>query len=404
MNRPDLRRRLGLVALIAVLLAAIGFVASKSGPLATVKVTVAQVAEKQIQPSIFGIGTVEARRNWMIGPTVAARVLNVRADVGQLVKAGDVLAEMDPVDLDERIRALDASVARANSQQSVARAQLADALARRELAALNARRNQELAAQNFISAGALESRLQEKASADAAHLAALANLDGAGQDASRLVSERAALMRQRGNLKLTAPTDGLVIGRDAEAGSTVLAGQAVLRMIDPRSLWIRTRIDQGRSEKLAVGLAAQIVLRSRPGKPLAGKVARVEPVADSVTEERIVQVGFDLPSNELNAPPAVGDLAEVVLALPATGKALIVPSAAIQREKGQAGVWRLVDGSPQFTPVRTGISSPSGEVQILEGVHVGDTVIVHRQKALSPGSRLTVVGALTDAPKSAGAP
>ncbi|WP_232229763.1 efflux RND transporter periplasmic adaptor subunit [Polaromonas glacialis] len=134
--------------------------------------------------------------------------------------------------------------------------------------------------------------MQEKASADAGLQAAQANLAGAGQDVARQRAERAALAQQRGNVRLQAPADGVVTGRDAEAGSTVVAGQPVLRLIDPASLWVRLRLDQGRSAGLAPGLSAHIVLRSQPRTPLAGQVARVELLADSVTEERIAQVAL----------------------------------------------------------------------------------------------------------------
>ena len=126
--------------------------------------------------------------------------------------------------------------------------------------------------------------------------AADANLAAARQDQQRLAAERAGLRQQRDNVRLLAPSDGVVISRDAEPGSTVVAGQAVLRLIEPSSLWVKVRLDQGRSAGLAAGLRAQIVLRSNPAQPLAGKVARVEAMSDSVTEERVAQVAFDQPA------------------------------------------------------------------------------------------------------------
>ena len=60
-----------------------------------------------------------------------------------------------------------------------------------------------------------------------------------------------------------------------------------------RSLWVKVRFDQGRSGGLAAGLRAEITLRSDPAQPLTGQVVRVESVSDSVTEERLAQVGFD---------------------------------------------------------------------------------------------------------------
>lgn len=397
---PAWLRRIGLVLLVLALLAAMAFVLTRTGPLAPTRITVTEVAAGRLQPSIFGIGTVEAQRSALIGPTVPGRVLSVAVDVGDMVQAGQVLAEMDPVDLDQRLAALNASIARAASGEAGAQAQLADATARQRLAEINAQRNQTLADQNFISAGALEARQQEKLSADAGVLSAQANLRGQGQERQRLMAERQALAQQRSNVRLVASTPGVVVSRDAEPGSTVVAGQAVLRLVDPASLWVKLRVDQGRSAGLASGLSAQIVLRSRPAEPVPGRVARVELVADSVTEERVAQVAFD------SLPPgvAMGELAEVTLALPQTPETLVLPNAAIQHWQGETGVWRLREGSPEFAPVRLGARSLDGLVQALDGLAAGDTVVVYSAKALTPGARVSVVEALVKASASGAAP
>ena len=404
MNTPTLFRRIGLGALALALVGTIAYVVLNAGPLAPIRVTAHTVQEGRLTPAIFGIGTVEARRSWMVGPTVAGRVLRVQVDVGDTVKAGQLLAEMDPVDLDQRLSALDAALARATSTQSAAQAQVADATARRDLAAINLKRNQDLATQNFISSGALESRFQEKTSADAALQAAQANLAGTGQDLVRQKAERAALAQQRGNVRLLAPADGIVTSRDAEAGSTVVAGQPVLRLVDPDSLWIKLRVDQGRSGGLAPGLNASIVLRSQPHTPLTGQVARLDLMADSVTEERIAQVAFTPPPAGGRVTAAVGEMAEVTLQLPQTGTALLVPNASIQRQQGQTTVWRLEDGKPVSVPVLLGASSLDGQVQVLEGLKAGDTIVVYSQKALAPNARVKVVDGLVKAQPQGGTP
>ena len=383
-------RRLVLLLLGLVLAAAMVYVVMRSGPLAPTRVTVVQAAEGRLTPALFGIGTVEARRSYLVGPTVAGRVRAVAVDVGDTVKAGQLLAEMDPVDLDERTAALDASVARAGSAMAAADAQRRDAQARKELAAVNARRYVELGQQNFISAGAVEARLQEQASADVIVTAADANVAAARQDQQRLAAERAGLRQQRANVRLLAPADGVVTSRDAEPGSTVVAGQAVLRVIEPSSLWVKVRLDQARSAGLAVGLPAQVVLRSNPGRAIAGKVARVEAVSDSVTEERVAQVSFD------QVPPglSVGELAEVTLSLPATGNAVLLPNAAIKRMQAQTGVWVVEAGALRFAPVRLGQASLEGQVQVLDGIKPGMTVVVHSEKDIGAHSRTTVVDSL----------
>jgi HlyD family secretion protein len=381
---------LGLIALL--LLAAIIFVTQRAGPLAPVRVTIVNAIEGTLTPSIFGIGTVEARRSYQIGPTSAGRVLRVLVDVGDVVKAGQLLAEMDPVDLDSRIAAQDASLVRASSTIEAADAQTSDAVAREKLANMTMHRYIELGQQNFMSTGAIDAKAQELASAQASLRAAQANLLAARQDYMRLQSERVALTKQRQNVRLVASQDSTVLSRDSEPGSTVVAGQAVIKLVDPASLWVKTRFDQGRSAGLATGLVGEIVLRSSTSRSQSGKVVRVELQGDSVTEERVAQIAFET----LPAGLTVGELAEVTLNLPATPRALLLPNAAIKRHSGQIGVWILVESRPQFSPLRLGQSSLEGQVQVLDGLAVTDQVVVYSEKEITPSSRIKVVKSLVE--------
>ena len=379
---------LGLLVLL--LLIVFVFIIRRAGPMAPVRVTVVQAATSTITPALYGIGTVEARRSYLIGPTAASRVLRVLVDVGDAVKAGQLLAEMDPVDLDSRLAALNASVARAHSVVAAADAQTADTQARMVLAQTSARRYTELAQQNFVSSGAVEAKAQEQASAQAASRSAQANLLATRQDLVRLKAEHAALVQQRQNLRLVATQDGVVMSRDAEPGSTVVAGQSVIKLVDPGSLWVKARFDQARSAGLAPGLAADIVLRSNAGVILRGKLARVELQGDSVTQERTAQIAFDA----LPVGISLGELAEVTLSLPGTAPSLVLPNAAIKRYDGQTGVWLLNEGRLSFAPLRLGQSSLDGQVQVLEGLKAGEQVVVYSEKDIDANSRIEVVKSL----------
>ena len=104
MKLPSLQRRtLLLIGVGAVTAALFGYVVLRSGPLAPVSVTTAVVEARSISPALFGIGTVEARFSYKIGPTSAGRIGRILVDVGDQVRSGQTLAEMDPVDLDARI-------------------------------------------------------------------------------------------------------------------------------------------------------------------------------------------------------------------------------------------------------------------------------------------------------------
>jgi HlyD family secretion protein len=383
-------RQLLRVLGLAVLIAGLVFMAFRLGPLAPMQVTVTQVRSEGLTPSLFGIGSVEARQNWLLGPTVAGRVLRVHVDVGQRVKAGQMLAEMDPVDMDARVQAQDAALSRAASVQAAADAQVRDAEARRALASTNLSRQSELARQNFISSSALEVREQEWQSAEASLQAAKANRQAARQDVQRLQAERVAVLQQRQNTRLLAPADAVVISRDAEAGSTVVAGQPVLKLAHPASLWVKWRVDQGRSSGLVAGLPAQIVLRSRPLQALSGRVERVEWQADPVTEERIAQVRFD----QVPAGVSMGEMAEVTLQLPLTRATPVVPQASVHSHQGQTGVWRIHGGKLDFVPVQWGMTSLDGRVQALRGLEHGETVVVYSERPLAEGARYQVVDTL----------
>ena len=388
--KPPSSKLLMFGLLTAALIGAIVFVVQRAGPLAPVNVTVVHAAEGSLSPALFGTGTVEARRSYLIGPTSAGRVLRVLVDVGDMVKAGQLLAEMDPVDLDSRLHALDASMARAHSAIAAAQAQTADAGARDNLAKITAQRYLALGQQNFMSTGAVEAKLQEQASAEAGLKSAQANLAAFRQDLPRLKAERVALVQQRQNVRLLATQDSTVMSRDAEPGSTVVAGQAVIKLVDPRSLWIKARFDQGRSNGLAPGLAANIVMRANAGQVLPGQVARVELQSDSVTEERIAQIAF----TSLPADLSVGELAEVTLQLAPTPRGLLLPNAAIKRQGGQSGVWVLNGNAPKFVTLVLGQISLDGQVQVLSGLQASDRVVVYSEKEINAKTRIKIVSSL----------
>lgn len=375
MKFPRLQRRTLMLLAVAVPLAVLFvYVALRSGPLAPVAVTVTQVESRSIAPALAGIGTVQARHTYKIGPTAAGRVRRVDVQVGDTVAAGQVLGEMDPVDLDERLRAQQAAIASAD-------AALRQAEAKQAFARTQAKRYDDLLAVRGTSEELAATRRQELALADAALAAARA-------DGARLRAELQAVRAQRGNLVLLAPVAGLVVARDVDPGTTVVAGQAVVELIDPASLWVDTRFDQIGAEGLAAGLSAKAVLRSRRGQALDARVLRVEPRADVVTEETLAKLTFDAPPATL---PPVGELAEVTVQLPALAAAPAIPNAALRTVGGKLGVWKMVDGKLAFQAVTPGRGDLDGWVQVTQGLAVGEPVVVYSEKALSAGSRIQVV-------------
>ncbi len=387
-------RTLAVAGVVLALLALFGYVAVRSGPLAPIPVTLTTVERQALTPALFGIGTVEARYTHSIGPTTAGRLTRVDVQAGDRVRVGQVLGEMDPVDLDDRVGAQDAAIGRAEALVSAGEALVSEADARRTFANAQAVRYEQLMAEQTVSREAVEAKRQEQQVARAAWSVAHANLDVARQELTRLRAERAGVVRQRRTLRLVSPVDGLVTSRNADPGTTVVAGQSVVDVIDPASIWVNVRFDQLHAHGLRAGLPAQIVLRSQAAAPLAGRVARLEPNADPVTEEALAKVEFVPRPSTM---PSTGELAEVTVRLAALPPVPVVPNASVQRVDGRLGVWRIVDGRLRFAPVTFGVTDLDGRVQVLEGLGVGDRVVVYSQQALDADSRITIVDRLAGA-------
>lgn len=392
MTRPHFSKKIiALTGFGALIVTGLGWLLLQYGPMAPNRVTVASADIADLQASIFGIGTVEAQRSYAIGPTAAGRVRHVLVDVGDAVRAGQLVAEMDPLDLDERATAAQSALQRARYAVDGAAAQVRDSAARHKVAASNAERYASLGKQAFLSAAAVEARQQEAMSAQAGVSAAHAAWDAARQELGRLAAEQAAIGKQRSNLLLMAPVPGIVTARDAEPGTTLIAGQSVLRMIDPGSIRVKTRIDQARSSGLRAGLPASVLLRSRPREAFSATVARIELNGDSVTEERLISIRF----NQIPQPIMLGELAEVTITLPAIASALTVPNAALRKIGAQDGVWQLHEDRIKFRPLRIGARAPDGRVQVLSGLAKGDRLIVHSERELREGDRVRIVDSLT---------
>lgn len=384
------RRALAIGAVIAVALGGLAWVIATQGPLAPIKVTVAQAKETTLALSVFGIGTVEARRSYNIGPSATGRVTKVLVDQGDKVTVGQLLAEMDPIDLEERMQSSQAAADRAAHNVKSAEASVAEAESRAQTAEASADRYAELRRKNFISQEAADAKRHEANAAQAGRAGAEAALAAARDEMRRTMAERTGTGKLRAQLRLFSPVNGVVVSRLAEPGSTLVAGQTLMQVIDPTSQWVRTRIDQGRSTGLTVGLPAEIVLRSRPGLVLQGRVERVDLVGDAVAEERIANIGFV----QLPAGLTIGELTEVTLRRPPIEHALVIPAAAIKQLGREEGVWLLEDGRTVFRTLATGAASLEGLVQVTLGLKPGESVIIHSSKPLTPNMPVKVVDAL----------
>ena len=375
------KKLLAVFATIALLGAIFVWVLLSSGPLAKTKIVVSEVEEHSLEPALFGIGTVAARYTYRIASNTVGRAATLNVDVGDTVEAGDILGIIDVVDLDEKINAQAALVERNKSQLSEAQAHL-------DYSAKQAERYRKLLPSRSVS---------EEVDATKQHEWTLARSQqrSASNELVRAQAELLALQAVRNDRYLRAPVAGLIIARHIDLGATVLAGQTVFELIDPTELWIDVRFDQAGSMLLAKQQPAHIVLRSQALQPHAGHVARLEWLADAVTEERRAKVMF---TQQPSPAPSIGELAKVTVQLPPLEQTAVIENAAIVRHNKELGVWLLDDQQLLFQPISIGRSDLTGKVQVLSGLSAGQQVVLYSSKPLRANSRVKIVKQLVETP------
>jgi len=343
--------------------------------------------ERDVAVDVFGLGTVEARVTSKIGFKVSGVLVELRADVGDRVAKGTVLARLDDREQSARVARAKAATqqAEANLQKTTASAQKAQA---NYANAKNINERRQKLVQS--SSASVESAETAKTAQDAA-------LADVNLTASDIAVARAAIGDANAQLQLEtttldfhtlmAPYDAMVTARTKELGSALGAGEPVFTLIDPNSVWVLAFIDESRAGEIHVGEPADIVLRSRPTQRLHGKVARIEPESDRVNEERRVEIAYDRQPDSFH----LGEQAEVYITTVRLPQARLVPEAAIVGlGKNRGTVWTVEDGSLQQHEVTLGHRLLDGRYEITGGLPDKAKVVVQLRGGLRVGRAVTI--------------
>jgi RND family efflux transporter MFP subunit len=307
-------------------------------------------------------GEVRARVESRLGFRVAGKITKRTVEVGQRVKAGQLLAQLDPRDYQ---LAADAG-----------RAQVVSATTQRDLAAADLTRYRALKDQNFISGAELERREATLKAAQATLEQAQAQLAGQGN--------------QTGYTQLLADVSGVVTAVEAEAGQVVAAGTPVVRIAQDGPRDVVFAVPEDKLARVPVGSA--VTVRSWTGGPsLRGTVRELAASADPVTRTFPVKVtlsekdaGEALPlgATAYVVPQAVAQLAAGVIKL---------PTSALRQEGKGSAVWVLDTASMTVRSQPVQIATADGnEAVIASGLQPGQKVVSAGVHVLSPGQKVTI--------------
>eukprot|EP01030_Chromulinospumella_sphaerica_P004625 gene4625-4528_t len=344
--RPFSRHsRLLLVLATATVLAACSRPAPPEEPVRSVKLMTVGVGA--LQSSLEYSGEVRARVESRLGFRVAGKIVQRQAELGQRVKAGQVLAQLDPKDYQ---LAADA-----------ARAQVASATTQRDLAAADLKRYQALKDQNFISGAELERR-------EATLKAAQATLD---QARAQLSSQG----NQAAYTTLVADVSGVVTGIDAEPGQVVSAGAPVVRIAQDGPRDVVFAVPEDKVAQITTG--SEVAVRGwSGGSTLTGRVREVAASADAATRTFQVKVAIDA----ADAPALGATVYATPKALSHAGIAAIkLPTSALRQEGQSTAVW-------VYDPATSTVKSQVVQIATADG---NDAVVAG---GLTPGMQVVATG------------
>jgi HlyD family secretion protein len=370
------RRRWVRWAVILILLGAVAawvFLAPAPFLLPKVETTTAQVVTPTEASTVLtATGYTYARDRAAVGSRVIGRIVELKVEEGDRVRAGDVLAVLDSADIR-------ASVEQIRAEVRESQARLADA--KRELARQEKLREAGVTAQADLD------------SARTANDVAVAQL---GTSQARLRSQEAQLAYT----VIRAPLSGVVIEKNGEVGEMVAPGGftsqqstgAIVRIADPSSLEVEADINEAYINRLKIGQPASIQVDAVPDRTYQGKLRQIIPTADR--QKAVVEVKVTIDDADASLVP---DMSSTVTfletgidrsALKARPR-IYVPREAVRNQGGTSAVFLVEGDHVKETAVQLGPES-EGRFEVLSGLKGGETLVRRVDPELKDGQKVRV--------------
>ena len=408
MSAPRSRRAVMAAAVIAAALLTVSCGKGKASTAPDEKtVTVERAAPATITVSVEYAARIRPNQEIVVSPKIPGRVADVRADVAQPVRRGQVLFTLESKDADAQARQARAALesARANltrtsdSSLSSLVIQAQAAVDQAQVQYTDARdfadRTDKLFAQGTVSR---QQRDDARARADSAKIA----LDTAKQSlsliqdkggpqstgvASTQVDQAQAAsdlaQSQLDNTVITSPLTGVVASRNVDPGELVAVGSPAFVVIDMSTMTAEASVDEAMVQKVRPGEKVPVRADAAGTPVMEGVVDTVSPAPDPRTQGYTVKVRISAPDPALRP----GMLARVSFPVDRRANVLAVPNQALVTESGQSYVYVDAAGVVKKVAVQAGISDDS-ESEITQGLSAGDLVITEGQSFLNEGDKV----------------
>ena len=318
-----------------------------------------------LENSVTAAGLLSPIKDVDVGAQVSGQLKSVRIDIGDAVKEGDLIAEIDSASIETQIEINEAELANL-------KAQMIDKTAQVVLREANLTRQRALVATN----SAAQSALDEAVAALATARASVESLE------AQIRKQEAQLKDSRINLgytKIYAPMSGTIVNISAKEGQTLNANQSaptIATMADLSTMTVEAEVSEADVGKLRVGMEAYFTLLGQPGKRYTGTLRQIQPTPQTENSVVLYYALFDVPNPE--GALMMNMTAQVFFVQSAARDVLMIPVAALTRDdgKGRADVTVVSAGNRrEARSVETGIRNRL-RVEIKSGLAEGDAVVV----------------------------
>lgn len=372
--------RWAAVLLVLAALAAAGWYYTRPKP---IEVVVAAVDRGLVERTVANTraATVTACRRAKLAPATGGQIARLLVREGDRVKRGEVLLELWSEDLRAQVHL-------AQDQLNAARARADQACLNAELAEREAERAQQLRAERFISAEAVDKAVSQSKAQRAACIAARADIE---QARSGIAVAQASLSRQQ----LRAPFAGIVAEVTGELGEFTtpsppgIPTPPAVDLIDDSCLYVTAPIDEVDAPAIRLQMPARISVDAFPDRKFDAHVRRIAPyVLDVEKQARTVDVEVEFNDPQQTGTLLVGYSADVEVVLDSKADVLRVPTAAIQ-EGSRVLVYRESDARLEARTIETGLANWE-YTEVRGGLAEGDRVVLSLEReGVEAGAKAT---------------
>jgi len=375
-----------------------------------IPVQVAAVTRQPMTYSLVANGDISPLFQVDLSPKVSGYLEKISVQIGDSVKQGQVIAQIDRAEFVQKVKEIEAKLAQAKAaadeveagtrSEDIRQAEEAvkQAQSRFDNAKTTRQRMEALYSREIISKKDFDNADTECAVCEAQLSSSQEKLkqlkEGARpevREGSRAkVKEMEAILAQEQirlqNTQIIAPFAGEIVRRNVDSGALVSPSTALVTLVHLETLKVVANVLEKDVSLVNLGMKAKILTEAYPGKPFEGTVVRINKALDLATRTLPAEINVPNPGHLLKP----GMFAKIEMILKEIPNALTVPKEAVLKEEGKDFVF-AVEGDQAFRkPVVTGIERES-LIEIVEGVKEGDKIVIRGQESLRDRSTIRIV-------------